>query len=165
MPRLDYERVIEQPELAYATEGSAAFDLRGYFTDALKELVLDSEIEEGTRYSKALEGQFWLEKGTTVVLRTGLKFGIPKGYVLKVYPRSGLGFKHDVTLVNNVGIIDSDYTDEVLIKLIAQTEDYLVVDGNRVAQAILERAEETILVPVKEVKQTGRGGFGHSGVL
>lgn len=156
MPRLDYQRVIEQPELAYATDGSAAFDLRGYFTDALKELVLDSGLEADL---------FWLEKGTTVVLRTGLKFGIPKGYVLKVYPRSGLGFKHDVTLVNNVGIIDSDYTDEVLIKLIAQTEDYLIVDGNRVAQAILERAEETILVPVKEVKQTGRGGFGHSGVL
>lgn len=156
MPRLDYQRVIEQPELAYATDGSAAFDLRGYFTDALKELVLDSGLEADL---------FWLEKGTTVVLRTGLKFGIPKGYVLKVYPRSGLGFKHDVTLVNNVGIIDSDYTDEVLIKLIAQTEDYLIVDGNRIAQAILERAEETILVPVKEVKQTGRGGFGHSGVL
>lgn len=154
MPRLDYERVIEQPELAYATEGSAAFDLRGYFTDALKELVFDLESDENS---------FWLKKGKTVVLRTGIKFGIPKGYVLKVYPRSGLGFKYDVTLVNNVGIIDSDYTDEVLIKLISQTEDYLIVNGNRVAQAILERAEETILVPVKEVTQTGRGGFGHSG--
>lgn len=154
MPRLDYERVIEQPDLAYATEGSAAFDLRGYFPYALKELILDSGSEEST---------YWLEKGATVVLRTGLKFGIPKGYVLKVYPRSGLGFKHDVTLVNNVGIIDSDYTDEVLIKLIAQTEDYLLVNGNRVAQAILERAEETLLVSVKEVKQTGRGGVGSTG--
>ena len=153
MPKLEYQRVIDQPELKYATEGSAAFDLRGYFTDALAELAKD--LGEDNR--------FWIKGGTTVVLRTGVMFNIPSGYVLKVFPRSGLGFKHDVTLVNNVGIIDSDYTDEVLIKLIAQTDDYLLVNGTRVAQAILERVDETVLIPVEEVKQSGRGGFGHSG--
>lgn len=155
MPNLLYEKVIEQNDLAFATEGSAAFDLRGFFTEAYKELLKD----QGFNTDQAV-----LQKGETIVLRTGIKFDIPEGYVLKVFIRSGLGFKHDVSLVNSVGIIDSDYKKEVNLKIIAKTEAVKLIDGMRYAQGILERVEPVALLSGYVSDNTGRGGFGSTGV-
>lgn len=137
----------------YATQGSACFDL--YVPDG-HTCVL--------RY------------GEPVVVPTGLKFDIPKGYVLFIYSRSGHGFKNDIRLSNCVGVIDSDYTDEVMIKLIQDVEGYdhgtgvyvpfHINPGDRIAQAMLMPVQQVDLVQIDEppVQKGNRtGGFGSTG--
>lgn len=133
---------------AYATQGSACFDL--YVPDG-HTCVL--------RYDEP------------VVVPTGLKFDIPKGYVLLIYSRSGHGFKNDIRLSNCVGVIDSDYTDEVMVKLIQDVEvpyprTYFINPGDRIAQAMLMPVQQVELVQIDEppVQKGNRtGGFGSTG--
>lgn len=101
---------------------------------------------------------------------TGLVFDIPDGYVLKVFSRSGLGFKHDIRLCNSTAIIDAGYLETVKIKLtydgpVSYRPDWPMV-GDRFVQARLERNVKTDLVEVDEIdKETerGDGGFGSTG--
>ncbi len=132
----------------YATSGSACFDLYAV-SDIPRELY----------------------QGTSVTVPTGLIFDIPEGYVLMVYSRSGHGFKHDVRLANCVGIIDSDYRAELMIKLTRDESpgswlnQFSIQQGDRVAQAMLMPVDRATLVEVDEVEATvrGMGGFGSTG--
>ena len=106
-------------------------------------------------------------KGNTCTFRTGLKFDIPDGYHLQVYSRSGHGFNDSMTLVNSVGIIDSDYTGELLVKLVRQSGDapwpYV---GDRIAQVMLVADQKFNMLEVAEIEETERGecGFGSTGL-
>ena len=99
---------------------------------------------------------------------TGIAMDIPDGYHVKIYSRSGHGFKHGIRLANGTGIIDSDYTGEVMVKLVSDTDvphfDWPYV-GDRIAQAMLCRNVKTEIVEVEEIKKTKRGdkGFGSTG--
>lgn len=100
------------------------------------------------------------------IFRTGLAFDIPEGYALMVYSRSGHGFKNDVRLANCVGVIDSDYTGEVKVKLTIDHDGcFTVKHGDRIAQAMLIKLPSVQLVEVDELKTTERGanGFGSTG--
>lgn len=112
------------------------------------------------------EGYDQLYFSENEVIRTGLAFNIPEGYVLMVYSRSGQGFKNNVRLANCVGVIDSDYTGEVKVKLTIDGElPYIVKHGDRIAQAMLIKLPSVKLVEVDELKTTERGanGFGSTG--
>lgn len=102
-----------------------------------------------------------------VIVRTGLAFDIPEGWVLKVYSRSGHGFKHSVRLANAVGVIDSDYVGEVMVKLTCDDPfgEFSFAKGDRIAQAMLEPAPRVNLVEVDALSETARGagGFGSTG--
>jgi len=132
----------------YATSGSACFDLYA---------VSDIPHE--------------LYQGTSVVIPTGLIFDIPEGYVLLVYSRSGHAFKHSVRLSNCVGVIDSDYRGELMVKLTRDEspgswlDRFEINQGDRIAQAMLMPVEQVELEQVDEVEATVRGekGFGSSG--
>ena len=97
---------------------------------------------------------------------TDLAFEVPPGWVMKLYSRSGHGFKHGVRLANTTGIIDSDYRGHVPVML---TNDsgvaFYVAFGDRVAQAMLERVEQVEFEPVDVLSETvrGAGGFGSTG--
>jgi len=104
------------------------------------------------------------------LIKTGLRFEIPKGYALMVYSRSGQGFSHDVRLSNCVGVIDSGYRGEVMVKLTADSMggwDYLdnIKPGDRVAQAMLIPVPHTTILEVDNLSETARGenGFGSTG--
>lgn len=100
------------------------------------------------------------------VYHTGLAFDIPKGYCLEVYSRSGHGFKDNTRLANCVGIVDSDYTGEVLVKLTRDDgKPAMPMAGERVAQAKLRRLVKTELEETDTLKDTERGenGFGSTG--
>lgn len=100
------------------------------------------------------------------IFRTGLAFDIPEGYALMVYSRSGHGFKNDVRLANCVGVIDSDYTGEVKVKITIDNDGSFTVNhGDRIAQAMLIKLPSVQLVEVDELKTTERGanGFGSTG--
>lgn len=125
----------------YATDGAACFDLHALHGDVVGD-------------------------GLPVVFRTGLSFEIPPGYAMKVYSRSGHGFKHGVRLANCTGIIDSDYRGEVMVKLVSDNGGFMHVNaGDRIAQAMLVPVPAVELVEVDELTTTqrGAGGFGSTG--
>jgi dUTP pyrophosphatase len=98
---------------------------------------------------------------------TGLYIALPEGYEAQVRPRSGLALKHGVTVLNTPGTIDADYRGEVGVILInLGQEDFLINDGERIAQMVIARYEQAELLAVEVLDETerGSGGFGHSGV-
>lgn len=103
--------------------------------------------------------------GKRGVISTGLRFDIPQGYVLKVYSRSGHGFKSSVVLGNGTGIIDSGYTGELKVCLLNEgNEPFIVRHGDRIAQGMLARLLNYNLTEGSVDKSTERGanGFGSS---
>ena len=109
---------------------------------------------------------FTIKPGETVKFPTGIRVEMDQEWVLKCYPRSGLGFKYRLQLNNTVGIIDSDYTGEVKILLEnISNEDYTIKSGERIAQMVFLPVEEANLVIVDQLSKTMRGskGFGSTG--
>ena len=99
-----------------------------------------------------------------VAVDTGLAFEIPEGYVMLIFSRSGMGFKHDVRLSNCVGVIDSDYRGSVQVKLTRDAThgaSYFRVDS-AIAQAIIIPFPRVEFYEVDELVATARGtaGFG-----
>lgn len=133
----------------YATSGSACFDIYA---------VLDEPVP--------------VCNGEPVIVPTGLKFDIPVGHALMIYSRSGHGFKNDVRLSNCVGVIDSDYIGELMVKLTQDvdgydTEDALWVNhGDRIAQGMLIPVDQVTFKQINEPprqKTDRQGGFGSTG--
>ena len=128
----------------YATEQSAGMDLR-------------ANIEESI-VLKPLERR---------LIPTGLHIALPKGYEAQVRPRSGLALKKGITVLNSPGTIDADYRGEIGVVLInLSQEDFVVNDGERIAQMVIARHETADFVEVSVLDETerGEGGYGHTGV-
>ena len=101
------------------------------------------------------------------LIPTGLRIALPEGYEAQVRPRSGLALKKGITVLNTPGTVDADYRGEVGVILInLSQEDFVVEDGERIAQMVIARHEQAELVEVSVLSETerGAGGFGHSGV-
>jgi len=131
----------ELPE--YATEGAAGADLRAAIKQSLQ-----------------------LEPGSSVCIPTGLCVEIPQGYELQIRPRSGLALKHQVTVLNTPGTIDSDYRGEIGVILINHgTKPFMIEPGMRVAQAVLASVCRACYVRAEDLAVSARagGGFGHTG--
>jgi dUTP pyrophosphatase len=128
---------------AYETEHSAGMDLRAFTGEPV--------------IMKPLERR---------MINTGLFIELPVGYEAQVRPRSGLAAKHGITVLNSPGTIDADYRGEICVILInLSTENFVINDGDRIAQMIISKHEKAELVMVEEIDETkrGAGGFGHSG--
>lgn len=98
---------------------------------------------------------------------TGLRIALPEGYEAQVRPRSGLALKKGITVLNTPGTIDADYRGEIGVILInLSQEDFLVEDGERIAQMVISRYEQADWEQVDVLDETerGDGGFGHTGV-
>ncbi|MCX6286967.1 MAG: dUTP diphosphatase [Bacteroidetes bacterium] len=131
------------PLPAYETTASAGMDLRAFIPD---DIVL-----------KPLE---------RALVPTGLFIELPLGFEAQVRPRSGLAIKKGVTVLNTPGTIDADYRGEIKVILInLSNEDFVVKDGDRVAQMIIGAHEQAEWIQVDELEETSRGagGFGSTG--
>ena len=98
---------------------------------------------------------------------TGLFLALPEGYEAQVRPRSGLALKKGVTVLNSPGTVDADYRGEVGVILInLSAEDFVIDDGERIAQMVIARHEQVTWEEVEILSETerGAGGFGHTGV-
>lgn len=104
--------------------------------------------------------------GDCVAVRTGLIFDIPEGYELLIRPRSGISMKTKLRIPNSPGTVDSDYKQEVRILLenISKMDLFKIKAGDRIAQGTLKAVEKVEFKEVDEVEDTGRGGFGSTGV-
>jgi len=101
------------------------------------------------------------------LIPTGIYIGLPIGYEAQVRPRSGLALKHGISVCNTPGTVDSDYTGEIGVILInLSNEDFVVNDGERIAQMIIAKHEhaEWDIVDVLDKTERGDGGYGHTGV-
>lgn len=125
----------------YGTTGAACFDL--YAADTVA-----------------------VAPGRRVSVKTDVAFEVPEGYVLKLYSRSGHGFKHGVRLANGTGIVDSDYRGHVPVCLHNDGNQPFIVElGDRVAQAMIVPVPRVEFQVVDELSETarGEGGFGSTG--
>ncbi len=98
---------------------------------------------------------------------TGLYIALPEGYEAQVRPRSGLAYKHGITVLNAPGTIDADYRGEIGVLLVnLSSESFTINDGERVAQMVIARYEQASFEPVNTLDETerGQGGYGHTGV-
>ena len=98
---------------------------------------------------------------------TGLFMALPAGYEAQVRPRSGLAIKKGITVLNSPGTIDADYRGEVGVILVnLSNEDFVIEDGERIAQMVIARYEQVEWEAVEALTDTerGAGGFGHTGV-
>ena len=133
-----------QPLPQYATAQSAGMDLRAN---------IDAPIT-----LKPLERK---------LIPTGLHIALPVGYEAQVRPRSGLALKKGITVLNTPGTVDADYRGEVGVILInLSQEDFVVEDGERIAQMIIASHEQADFESVEILDETerGEGGYGHTGV-
>jgi dUTP pyrophosphatase len=105
--------------------------------------------------------------GGRAVVPTGIAIAIPEGYAGFVLPRSGLALRHGITCLNTPGLIDAGYRDEVRVILVNTDphELYTVQRGDRIAQLVVQRIEESEFVAVDDLGTSQRGlrGFGSSG--
>ena len=92
---------------------------------------------------------------------------LPDGYEAQVRPRSGLALKHGITVLNTPGTIDADYRGELKVLLVNfSNDDFVVNDGERIAQMVVARYEQVQFETVSVLDETerGEGGYGHTGV-
>lgn len=114
-----------------------------------------------------LENPVVLKPFQRALIPTGLFMALPEGYEAQVRPRSGLALKHGIAVLNTPGTIDADYRGEIGVILInLGQEDFVVNDGERIAQMVVAKYEQVELLAVEVLDETerGAGGFGHSGV-
>ena len=100
------------------------------------------------------------------LIPTGLSIALPEGYEAQVRPRSGLALKKGIGVLNAPGTIDADYRGEIGVILVnLSQEDFVVNDGERIAQMVVAKHETVEWVAVDELDDTerGAGGFGHTG--
>ena len=100
------------------------------------------------------------------LIKTGLAFEIEEGYEVQIRPRSGLAFKHGITVLNSPGTIDADYRGEIMVLLInLGSEEFEIKKGERIAQAVVSPVVQAEFEEVEELSQTkrGEGGFGSTG--
>ena len=111
-------------------------------------------------------GKVIIPPGGRKLVMVGIKTAIPKGYCGLVIPRSGLAIKHGITVLNAPGLIDSDYRGEWGVILFnAGYDNYYAWKGDRIAQAMIVKAEEWAFQQVESLDETdrGEGGFGSTG--
>ena len=102
-----------------------------------------------------------------VIVKTGLFIALPAGLEAQVRPRSGLAAKKGVTVLNSPGTVDADYRGEIGVILVnLSNEDFLIKDGERIAQLIIAKHEQITWEEVSVLDNTkrGKGGFGSTGV-
>ena len=128
----------------YETQGAAGMDLRANIE---KEITL-----------KPLE---------RAIVKTGLFIALPVGFEAQVRPRSGLAAKKGITVLNSPGTVDADYRGEIGVILVnLSNDDFIINDGERIAQLIIAKHERVNWVEVNVLDETARGagGFGSTGM-
>ena len=128
----------------YSTSQSAGMDLRANIDESLTLHPMERKL-----------------------ISTGIYMALPVGYEAQIRPRSGLALKHGITVLNTPGTVDADYRGEVMVLLVnLSQEDFIVNDGERIAQMVIAKHEQADFVEVTELDETDRGdgGYGHTGV-
>jgi len=166
-PSLKYYKLhpdVENP--AFATEGSACFDLRAFIPEGTEIRMYDSWGSFNTITVDEHE-RIFLPKGTRALIPIGLIFDIGSGWSIRLHARSGMALRSGLVLTNSEGIIDSDYVSPVLVMMTnVGNKDQAIINGNRICQAEMVQTYSYVFEEIKEkpLKKANRtGGFGSTG--
>ena len=144
----------------YAHKGDAGFDLRAN----VEEIENNNYLFNAIRFNTTT---IILNPGGRVLIPTGLYMAIPEGYELQIRPRSGLALKHGITVLNTPGTIDAVYRGNIGVILKNDgTKSFIIEQGDRIAQGVLNKVEEANLIEAVSLDETDRSdsGYGKSGV-
>jgi dUTP pyrophosphatase len=133
----------QHPLPNYETVGSAGMDLRANISEVITLKPLERTL-----------------------VKTGLFIELPIGYEAQVRPRSGLALKKGITVLNSPGTVDADYRGEIGVILVnLSNEDFVIENGERIAQLVIAKHERAEWIEVTELTDTARGagGFGSTG--
>jgi dUTP pyrophosphatase len=128
----------------YETEGAAGMDLKANIESAIT-----------------------LKPLQRAIVKTGLFIALPIGFEAQVRPRSGLAAKKGITVLNSPGTVDADYRGEIGVILVnLSNEDFIINDGERIAQLVIAKHERVNWKEVSVLTETerGSGGFGSTGI-
>ncbi len=128
---------------SYETIGAAGMDVRAFLSEPIE-----------------------LKPLQRALIPTGLYIQLPQGFECQIRPRSGLAFRHGITVANSPGTIDADYRGEIKVILLnLSNEPFVVNDGERICQMVISRYEKINWQQVETLDETerGDGGFGHTG--
>jgi dUTP pyrophosphatase len=149
----------------FATEGSACFDIHASLIDG--ELLGFFTAANIPLFRTVINKTFHIGPGDRVLVPTNLIFDIADGWSVRIHPRSGISLKHGLVLVNQEGIIDSDYVEPVFILLTnTSIKDYTIHNDDRICQGEMVISPLYHLEEIKEkpTQKTDReGGFGSTG--
>lgn len=126
----------------------------------------ESNLAAGVDLRANLDAPIKLKPLERTLVKTGLFMEIPAGFEAQVRPRSGLSLKKGITVLNSPGTIDADYRGEVGVILInLSQEEFIIEDGERVAQLVVAKCEQADFISVDVLNETsrGEGGFGSTG--
>jgi dUTP pyrophosphatase len=144
MLKINVVNKSHQPLPQYATAQSAGMDLRANLDEPVTLRPMERRL-----------------------IATGLHIALPEGYEAQIRPRSGLALKRGITVLNSPGTVDADYRGEIGVLLInLSQEDFIINDGERIAQMVIARYEQAQFIKVEVLDETerGEGGYGHTGV-
>lgn len=125
-----------------------------------------------TAHAAGMDMRAFIESAITIkplqriLVPTGLHIELPVGYEAQIRPRSGLAYKHGISIVNSPGTIDADYRGEIKVLLVNLSDvDFVVNDGDRIAQMVISKHETISWEAVETLSDTARGagGYGHTG--
>ncbi len=126
----------------------------------------ETDLSAGMDLRANIEQNIELKSLERVLVPTGLFIALPSGTEAQIRPRSGLAYKHGLTVLNSPGTIDADYRGEVKVLLVnLSSEPFVIKNGERIAQMVIAKHEQIAWEEVKELNETvrGTGGFGHTG--
>ena len=127
-----------------------------------------TRLSAGMDLRANLESPIVLKPLQRCLVPTGIYMALSEGYEAQVRPRSGLAIKKGISVLNSPGTIDADYRGEVCVILVnLSTEDFVIEDGERIAQMVIARYEQAEWheVDVLDETERGAGGFGHTGKI
>ncbi|MEA3496501.1 MAG: dUTP diphosphatase [Bacteroidota bacterium] len=126
----------------------------------------ETELSAGMDIHANIEKNMKIKPLERIVIPTSLFIELPQGFEAQIRPRSGMAFKYGITVLNTPGTIDADYRGEIKVLLInLSNEDFLIEDGQRIAQMIISKHEKIEWQKVDVLNKTkrGTGGYGHTG--
>ncbi len=125
-----------------------------------------SDHAAGMDIHAAVSEPLVIAPGQRVLVPTGFVMAVPVGYEAQIRPRSGLAYKHGLSMPNAPGTIDADYRGEVKVLMVnLGSEPVTVTRGMRIAQMLIKPVPRVMWDEVDELPPTqrGEGGFGHTG--
>ncbi len=127
----------------------------------------ESDAAAGMDLRAAVTKTVTLRPGERTLVPTGLKMALPTGFEAQIRPRSGLAYKHGITMLNSPGTIDSDYRGEVKVLAINHGDQpFDISHGDRIAQMVIAPVSQAQIREVQTLESTERneGGFGSTGI-
>ena len=125
-----------------------------------------SDGAAGMDLAASLDSPVTIAPGARALVGSGVAIALPRGYEAQVRPRSGLAFKHGVTVLNSPGTVDEDYRGEIKVLLVNHGDEPFVVEsGERIAQLVIAPVTRVQLEEQASLDETvrGAGGYGHTG--